>query len=217
MRFNDEVQFTLCLVRVPDDLPEIIAAAPHRSISTDCMTQGDTVCLPRSHPKYAVGEQVEAEVAAYLERTYGTPTSNSDIRAHPGDMQKSFAAGFDSVNGVRASSNTLLTAQSHTELINQVLNDVFDKTVRKPVDYDELWAKYDVDYEAMYAMPAQAALYLGDHQITVYPDPDAYTAACGELAPKGPTNGEGLRDVLLRAQRAVNKVQDAKRREPRYW
>lgn len=46
MRFNDEVQFTVALCRVPADLPEVAAAAPHRSISTDCMTQGDTVCLP---------------------------------------------------------------------------------------------------------------------------------------------------------------------------
>lgn len=146
MRFNDEVQFTLMCVRVPDPVADEIvsrrtdaahATAPHRSISTDCMTQGDTVCLP-----------------PMLRAVYDAQNLASS------------AKGF--------MRSTALAKPSSREQMNKMLNDVFEATVRKPDGYDELWAKYNNVVEAMYSAPAAWILDRG--QITLYPDPDANTA-----------------------------------------
>lgn len=100
MRFNDEVQFTLMCVRVPEPvvLPEPVAQP---RVFMECMTWGDAASLGIVIP----GVKRNAEL---MESMSPAPKLRTEVQV----------------------------------LINKMLNDVFDTTVRVPDDFSTEYPKY---------------------------------------------------------------------------
>lgn len=131
MRFNDEVQFTLMCVRVPEPvaLSEPVAQP---CVFTECMTQGDVLGAKDRLPLHIDLNSwyVIAQQGARLNEA-----------ADNAAAEKMFPP---------APANTLLTKTGHKELINKML----DATVSISNGH---WAKVAQDYEA--AMRGNPHLY----------------------------------------------------------